>query len=116
MVKRERLERERLTIRLMIEIFCRGRHHPVESLCTECQGLLTYAMQRIERCPFQGDKPTCAKCSVHCYRSNMREDVRQVMRYAGPRMLVYHPILTIQHYLDELSQAKKTKADARVKD
>jgi hypothetical protein len=30
----------------------------------------------------------------------MRETIRIVMRYAGPRMLVYHPILAIQHLLD----------------
>jgi len=100
--KKDRLERERRTIRLMIEIYCR-KNHLTEStgLCPACQQLADYALQRIERCPFKTDKPTCAKCPVHCYKPAMREQVRQVMRYAGPRMLIYHPVLAIAHLLDD---------------
>lgn len=103
-----RLDRERHTIRVMIEIFCQGRHS-TEPLCTDCQGLLTYAMQRIEKCPYQGDKPTCAKCSIHCYRPAMRERVRQVMRYAGPRMMIYHPMLAALHTWDEITKSRTSK-------
>ena len=42
---------------------------------------------------FGDDKPTCANCKVHCYSEAMRERVRDVMRYAGPRMLWRHPVL-----------------------
>ena len=41
------------------------------------------------------------KCPVHCYEAAMRERVRQVMRYAGPRMLLRHPILALLHLRDE---------------
>ena len=30
----------------------------------------------------------------------MRDRIREVMRFAGPRMLLYHPILGILHMLD----------------
>jgi hypothetical protein len=30
----------------------------------------------------------------------MREQIRQVMRYAGPRMLLHHPIHAVLHLLD----------------
>jgi hypothetical protein len=30
----------------------------------------------------------------------MREQIRAVMRYAGPRMLYRHPIMTLQHMID----------------
>lgn len=106
---KNRLNRERYTIQVMIEIYCREHHHPMITLCTECQELLTYAMQRIDKCPFQIDKPTCAKCSVHCYKPDMRERVRQVMRYAGPRMIVYHPILAVLHSVDEITKSHKLK-------
>ena len=102
--KTDRLERERQTIRLMIEIYCRKNHSSGRdglSLCPACQQLADYAMQRIERCPFKANKPTCAKCTVHCYKPAMREHVRQVMRFAGPRMLIYHPVLAIAHLLDD---------------
>jgi hypothetical protein len=78
----------------MIELYCRRHHQAKGSLCDECRELLAYAMQRIEKCPFQADKPTCAKCPIHCYRPAMREKVRQVMRYAGPRMMLHQGFCT----------------------
>lgn len=111
--KQNRLERERHTIRLMIEIFCHAKHQSADTLCAECQQLHEYAMQRIDKCPFQADKPTCAKCTVHCYQSTKREQIRQVMRFAGPRMMISHPVLTLLHYIDESAQAKTLRAKAK---
>jgi len=102
--KTNRLARERQTIRFMIELYCQ-KNHPSDGsfgiLCPACQELADYSTQRIDRCPFKADKPTCAKCTVHCYKPAMREQVRQVMRFAGPRMLIYHPVLAIAHLLDD---------------
>ena len=106
-ITQRRLDRERYTIRVMIEIYCRSHHHPADALCIACQDLLDYAMRRIDRCPYQELKPTCADCPIHCYKSIEREQVRQVMRYAGPRMLLYHPVLSILHYIDKMTRAKK---------
>ena len=111
-MKRDRLARERATIRVMIEIFCRDHHRSPDALCAECRELFAYAMQRIDKCPYQPDKPTCAKCPTHCYRPAMREQVRQVMRYAGPRMMFRHPVLTLLHYVDEMTHANPSKAKA----
>ena len=94
-----RLERERHTIKVMINIYCRGHRHGKKIPCTECQSLLDYAMQRIDKCPFKMDKPVCAKCHIHCYKAGMREQVRQVMQYAGPKMMIYHPLLAIRHLI-----------------
>jgi predicted amidophosphoribosyltransferase len=99
----DRLNRERHTVRVMIGLACRGKHHHVRELCPECQELLDYAMQRIDRCPYHENKPTCARCPIHCYRPEMRERIRQVMRYAGPRMLLFYPTLALRHYLDEIT-------------
>jgi predicted amidophosphoribosyltransferase len=93
------LIREAKTFQAMVRIYCHDLHSSPGGLCPECQGLIAYAQARLERCPFQEDKPTCAKCSVHCYQPAMRERVRIVMRYAGPRMLVRHPVLSIYHLL-----------------
>jgi hypothetical protein len=57
-------------------------------------------MQRLEKCPFEEGKTTCARCPVHCYKPEMREKIRAVMRYSGPRMLYRHPMLTIFHIID----------------
>ncbi|MHC1697467.1 MAG: nitrous oxide-stimulated promoter family protein [Geobacteraceae bacterium] len=98
--KEKRLWREKLTIRKMARIYCKAHHQTKEGLCEECQALLSYALERIDRCPYQEGKPVCSACPIHCYAPAMREKVRQVMRYAGPRMLLRHPILSLQHLLE----------------
>lgn len=95
-----RLARELETMHAMVRIYCRDHHGRNPDLCDECQELMTYATRRLDRCVFGDDKPTCANCKVHCYNSTMREQVRIVMRYAGPRMISRHPILAIRHILD----------------
>lgn len=110
--QQDRLERERRTIQTMIGIYCRGHHHSQSGLCAGCVELSGYAMERIAKCPFVDDKPTCAKCPIHCYKPDMREQVRRVMRYAGPRMMLYHPILTFWHYYDELSRKQMDRQRA----
>jgi hypothetical protein len=96
-----RLARERETIAAMIEIYCRRHHrHPLGELCGDCRNLLEYANLRLDRCRFGVEKPTCARCPVHCYKRDQRERVRAVMRYSGPRMLWKHPVLSFWHWVD----------------
>ena len=95
--------RELKTIEAMMRIYCRGHRHARENdarLCAECAALFEYAARRTQRCVFGDAKPTCANCLVHCYSAEMRERVRGVMRWAGPRMIFRHPILAIRHQLD----------------
>jgi hypothetical protein len=109
MPNKRRLEREKRTVAVMIAMYCRGVHTSTP-LCPDCTALLEYALQRIEKCPFGADKPTCANCTVHCYAGpgrggvnhtpDMRGRVRAVMRYAGPRMLLRHPVLALLHLWD----------------
>ena len=106
-----RHDRELSTILVMIGMYCRD-HHASESLCDECAALASYAGRRLERCVFGVAKPTCANCKVHCYSAEMRERVRTVMRYAGPRMLLRHPVLGIAHMLDGRRPAPELPARA----
>jgi hypothetical protein len=99
-LEQARLEQERRTMEAMIVCYCRGVHRAGAELCAECRELLEYATGRLERCPFQENKPTCAKCPIHCYQPQRREQVKAVMRYAGPRVFWRHPILSVRHYLD----------------
>ena len=100
-----RLAREQRTMHAMILMYCQDHHGADEELCPECDALHTYAMARLDRCPFAEKKPACANCPVHCYKPDMREKVRHVMRYSGPRMLKRHPVLAILHLLDGLRKA-----------
>lgn len=97
----KRLQRERKTIDAMIALFCRHQHESKATLCAECAELRVYGQLRLDKCPYGEDKPTCVKCPIHCYKPAMREQMRVVMRYAGPRMLFHRPILAIRHLLDE---------------
>jgi hypothetical protein len=95
-----RRERELKTIAAMIRIFCHKHGHSrTAALCGDCADLLDYATRRLERCVFGDAKPTCANCVVHCYTAEKREQIRHVMRWAGPRMLLRHPVLSIMHLL-----------------
>ncbi len=97
--KIRRLRMERKTIRIMIALYCRDKHGGSNTLCPECQELIDYAELRLDRCPYGNEKPTCAHCPIHCYKPERRDQIREVMRYSGPRMLLKHPILAIRHQL-----------------
>jgi hypothetical protein len=100
-------------------IYCRGRHRGAERtglvsdgatlgvygrkppvVCEACSELLRYAEKRRAYCP-KDPKPFCSHCDTHCYTREMRERVRDVMRYAGPRSLFSgHAVAGIKHVLE----------------
>jgi Nitrous oxide-stimulated promoter len=89
---------ERKTLRAMVRLFCRKRHGG-RPLCDDCRSLLDYAEKRLDRCPYANDKPTCQQCPTHCYAHEMRDRVAEIMRFSGPRMIWYHPIMAIRHLI-----------------
>jgi len=94
-----RIKRETRTVEVMISDYCRD-HHLDHKRCLECAELSDYALERLKKCPFQEGKTTCARCPVHCYKPELRQRIRTVMRYAGPRMIYRHPILALFHIID----------------
>lgn len=102
----KRLDRERRTIAKMVGIYCADHHDGSGSgLCEDCSEFLDYAEVRLRKCPYGDDKPTCANCPIHCYKPARRTQVGEIMRYAGPRMLLRHPLLAISHKLDGFRRA-----------
>jgi len=96
-----RRARELKTIEAMVRLYCRGHGHQGGApLCPECAALFEYATRRLERCVFGDSKPTCTNCLVHCYSADRREQVRVIMKWAGPRMMWRHPVLALFHLLD----------------
>lgn len=91
-----RIRREKKTVELMIRLYCRKKEKN-KSLCPACAGLLQYACSRLDHCPWGERKTTCKHCVIHCYAPEMRERMREVMRFAGPRMLFYHPFAALRH-------------------
>ncbi len=82
-----RIEREKQTVRKMIDIYCH-HHLKQESMLEEYLLLADYACQRLDHCQFGEQKKTCKRCPVHCYAPKEREQIREVMRWTGPRMLL----------------------------
>jgi hypothetical protein len=94
------MKREKKTIEAMVRLYCKKKHGAKGVLCTECSDFLDYAFLRLDKCPFQEKKSTCGKCTVHCYRPDMKEKVKEVMRYSGPRMILHRPGLALHHVWD----------------
>lgn len=94
-------EREKKVVQEMIHIYCRSVHKHRGGLCPECQTLLDYAHHRSDVCPFMENKTFCSQCKVHCYSPQNREQIRRVMRFSGPRMLLHHPVLAVLHLIEE---------------
>jgi hypothetical protein len=92
----------------MTRIYCEQHHegHPDAELCADCAGLMRYAERRLAKCPYGEQKPTCAKCPIHCYKPAQREQAREIMRFAGPRMTWRHPVLSLLHLLDKLRRVE----------
>ena len=89
-------EREAKTVGIMISMYCH-RMHMEKELCPFCRSLWEYATLRIDQCVYGENKPVCTSCTVHCYRKEQREEIRRVMRFAGPKMIWTHPILALHH-------------------
>lgn len=92
------IDAEKRVVEQMIRLYCRKRQGNT-TLCPDCRQLLDYAIERLDRCSYGNDKPTCRKCPIHCYRPAMKSRIKTVMRWAGPRMILYHPLLAIKHLL-----------------
>ncbi|WP_092347977.1 nitrous oxide-stimulated promoter family protein [Desulfuromusa kysingii] len=87
---------------LFTSVYCHD-HHPLKkeslsgldpqlaalerfSCCQQCQTFLLYAIERRLNCPLV-EKPACKHCQVHCYSSEYREKVREIMRYSGKALI-----------------------------
>ena len=97
----KRIEREKRTVGIMVKMYCNHNHDKIGSICSDCNELIEFASNRINLCVFQEDKPVCSECKVHCYRLDMRDKIKIVMRFAGPRMIFRHPIIGIRHLIDK---------------
>ncbi|MGN0793440.1 MAG: nitrous oxide-stimulated promoter family protein [Aristaeellaceae bacterium] len=99
-------EREKQLVSQMIALYCRNQHGG-KALCPDCKALDAHARSRSDKCPFMETKTFCSNCRVHCYQPQMREKIRAVMRYAGPRMLLHHPFIAIRHMLESKKEKRR---------
>ncbi len=84
-------------IKVMILMYCQKHHGSKDELCELCTQTLEYCSIKYEKCHYGDKKPPCSLCSTNCHNLEIRKSIRDIMRYSGPRMFIYHPILAIQH-------------------
>ena len=100
-------QREKRMVQEMVALYCRKKHGGQKRLCPECAALAEYAGQRSDRCPFMETKTFCSNCKVHCYRPEMRESIRAVMVFSGPRMIFHHPLVTVRHMIENKKETRR---------
>ena len=114
-----RMTHEARTLEAMIGMHCRDRHGTPEDAPGEalCAGAPSCRLRGCApaKCPFQEHKTTCAKCPVHCYKRDRREQIRAVMRYAGPRMMFRHPRLAFYHLVIDGRREKPGRVQRKTK-
>ena len=109
-------EKEKKLIPVMIRMYCHGKHKAKgEELCEECRQLTEYALLRLEKCPFKVNKKFCSFCKIHCYKPDMREKIKDVMKWAGPRMIFTHPVFAFKHVFQMISYKRKLRKEAKAK-
>jgi hypothetical protein len=102
----QRINREKKTVKVMIEMYCH-LNHGTNTLCLDCKNILDYAFLRLDKCMYGMEKPTCINCPTHCYQKTKREQIREIMRFSGPKMIFNHPYLALMHILDNKILPKK---------
>jgi len=90
----------------MIDIYCKKKHNTQGELCSDCEDLKEYSSHILNNCRYSTNKPVCKNCSIHCYSPVMRDWIIKVMRYSGPRMILYHPIDTFYYLSRKIKKDK----------
>ena len=73
----------------------------------EISDLKDYVKRRLSSCPHGSNKPFCSYCKIHCYEPKKRCEIREVMRFSGPRFIFYRPGKSIKHLLHKSSLIRK---------
>lgn len=109
---RTKREREKAMVSQMIALYCKKNHGTKSGLCPDCATLDRYARARSDTCPFMETKTFCSNCRVHCYKPEMREKIRAVMRFSGPRMIFQHPVTALRHVIETKKEKKKLEGNS----
>ena len=93
----KRISKEKEVVELMINLYCDKKHKGSSGRCEECNELLEYAHKRLTYCKFGDEKSSCSKCPIHCYKKDMKARIKEVMKFSGPRLMIYKPFEFVRH-------------------
>ena len=82
------IDQEKELISIMIKIYEDGNK-------VDLSDLKNYAFKRIEFCPRKEEKTFCSSCPIHCYQKTYRQQIREVMKYSGKRIIFKHPMVAV---------------------
>ena len=103
----KRQDKDRRTLEAIGRIYCKGNHEGAScdaaGLCTSCREAVDATLQRASECPF-GHAGNCEDCKVHCQRGEAQRRIREIMRYAAPRMALRHPLMTAEYLRKKLAR------------
>ena len=86
-----RLFREFLTVSSMIELYCK-HHHQHPTLCNDCLTLMALCKHAYE-----------AHLQTKRFKAEQqRQQIREVIKWAGPRLFFKHPLLTCYFFIRRL--------------
>jgi len=97
----KRLKIEKKVFEKMVLIYCKNNHQK-KPPCDNCKEILKYGLGKIENCYYGENKPFCSKCKIHCYKDDMKKKVKEIMRYSGPRIFFYHPLISLKHLISSI--------------
>lgn len=86
----------------MIAYYCSKKHNTGGPLCSACESLLEYSRKRLVKCPQKKRKPVCSNCKIHCYKPEMRKEIKKVMGFSGPKILFLDPLGGIKYLLKKI--------------
>ena len=109
-------ENHKETVGKLITIYCKKNHTNKDQLCDDCSKLLNYANLRLEKCIYGNNKPECKHCPVHCYKPIMRDKIKEVMRFVGPRLMFYDPIMFVKYISVKIGKRKNIPIPQKRKD
>jgi len=95
-----RLKEDKI-IEEMIAFYCKKNHLNNYSLCSICNNLLQYSLNKLSNCPFT-NKSVCSNCTLHCYQENYRNEIKKVMRFSCLNYLINHPYNGIKYILKKV--------------
>jgi hypothetical protein len=113
----ETLVKDLKTLAVFVQIYCRHQHaaaaktivtlhtHDLPSiagqpvvLCPDCTKLLAHAFVKRTHCPMN-PKPMCKHCPSHCYHPRYRQQIREVMKFSGRKMVLHGRLDYLFHLL-----------------
>lgn len=117
---------EKEVVTQMIEIYCSGNRHEDRGdwgaancrnprfgpeghyrLCPDCARLAEYSCTRTQVCPRTAVKTFCKNCPIRCYEETEQEEIRTVMRFSGPRIMLHHPVDGVYHCMCSVLKKEK---------